>query len=91
MIAAGVTYIDYGSFDGYDENGVSTGEFSGNEFALTVGYMYAVPNSDLKLGANGKFISSKLETYSSIGGALDLAIYMTLKKSKSQLTLVALI
>ena len=30
---AGVTYINYGSFDGYDENGVSTGTFTGNEAA----------------------------------------------------------
>jgi len=89
IIAAGITYVDYGAFDGYDEHGNSTGEFSGNEFALTVGYMYAVPKSDLKIGANGKFISSKLETYSSIGGALDLAMLYEFKKSNSELTLVA--
>jgi len=89
LINAGVTYIDYGAFDGYDENGNSTGKFSGNEFALTIGYMYAVPNSDLKIGANGKFISSKLEAYSSIGGALDLAMLYDFKNSNSQLTLVA--
>jgi len=89
MIAVGVTYIDYGSFDGYNENGLSTGEFSGSEFALTVGYMYAIPKSDLKLGASGKFISSKLETYSSIGGALDVSMLYDFKKSKSQLTIVA--
>ena len=89
IIAAGITYVDYGSFNGFDENGVSTGEFSGNEFALTAGYMYAVPESDLKIGVNGKFISSKLETYSSIGGALDLALLYDFKKSNSQLTLVA--
>lgn len=89
MIAAGIKYIDYGSFNGFDENGVSSGEFSGNEFALTIGYMYAVPKSDLKLGVNGKFISSKLESYSSIGGALDLAMLYEFKKSNSELTLVA--
>jgi hypothetical protein len=89
VFSAGVTYIDYGDFNGFDENGVSTGSFSGNEFAVTVGYMYAVPKSDLKLGVNSKFISSKLETYSSLGGALDLALLYDFKKSNSQLTLVA--
>lgn len=51
--------------------------------------MYAVPNSDLKLGANGKFISSKLENYSSIGGAVDIAALYEFKESNSLLTLVA--
>jgi hypothetical protein len=89
LIAAGITYIDYGAFDGFDSNGLATGEFSGNEFALTVGYMYAVENSDLKLGVNTKFISSKLEAYTSIGGALDVSLLYDFKKSNSQLTLVA--
>lgn len=89
LFAAGITYVDYGEFKGYDNNGVSTGDFSGNEFAFTVGYKYNVPNSNLKLGANAKFISSKLETYSSIGGALDLAALYEFKESNSMLTLVA--
>ncbi|GAL72598.1 low affinity penicillin binding protein [Jejuia pallidilutea] len=36
----GITYINYGSFDGYDENGVSTGTFTGAETALSLGYAY---------------------------------------------------
>lgn len=69
----GMTYINYGSFDGYDENGVSTGTFTGNEAALSVGYAYNIPFTDFYLGANAKLITSKLEQYNSIGGALDLA------------------
>jgi len=30
----GITYVNYGSFDGYDENGNSTGTFTGNETAF---------------------------------------------------------
>ncbi len=89
LFSAGVTYIDYGSFDGFDENGLAIGEFTGNEFALTIGYMYAVKNSDLKIGTNIKFISSKLENYSSLGGAIDLSLLYNFKKSNSQLTIVA--
>ena len=35
---AGITYVNYGSFDGYDEAGNSTGTFTGNETALSFGY-----------------------------------------------------
>ncbi|MCB0446655.1 MAG: type IX secretion system protein PorQ [Gelidibacter sp.] len=70
----GMTYINYGTFDGYDENGISTGTFTGNEAALSFGYAYQIPFSDFYLGANGKIITSKLEQYNSIGGAVDVAM-----------------
>lgn len=70
----GMTYINYGKFDGYDEYGNSTGTFTGNEAALSFGYSYKVPEMNLYLGASGKLITSKLEQYNSVGGALDLGI-----------------
>ena len=70
----GMTYINYGSFDGYDLNGVSTGTFTGNEAALSVGYAKQLGRSDFYGGINVKLITSKLEQYNSIGGALDLGI-----------------
>ena len=70
----GMTYINYGSFDGYDQNGVSTGSFTGNEAALSVGYAKQLGRSDFYGGFNVKLITSKLEQYNSIGGALDLGI-----------------
>lgn len=74
---AGVNYINYGKFDGTDEFGNSTGSFSGNEVALSLGYAYNVPYTKLYLGANTKFISSKLESYTSFGAAADFgAIYV---------------
>ncbi len=71
---AGVTYINYGSFDGYDENGNSTGTFTGNEAALSFGYSFQIGFTDFYAGANVKLISSKLEQYSSFGGALDFGL-----------------
>lgn len=68
---AGINYVNYGSFDGYDENGNSTGTFTGNETALSFGYAFQIGFSDFYAGANIKLISSKLEQYSSLGGALD--------------------
>ena len=68
----GINYINYGKFEGYDENGQATSQFTGSETALSFGYAFNVPNSNLFLGANGKLISSTLESYNSIGGAIDL-------------------
>ncbi|MGO4821605.1 MULTISPECIES: type IX secretion system protein PorQ [unclassified Flavobacterium] len=68
----GVNYVNYGSFDGYDENGQSTASFSGSEMALSAGYAYNIPFTSVYLGANAKLISSSLESYNSIGGAVDV-------------------
>ena len=70
----GVTYVNYGSFDGYDENGNSTGSFTGNESAISIGYSVQLGFSDFYAGANLKLISSKLEQYSSFGGAIDFGL-----------------
>ncbi len=71
---AGITYINYGSFDGYDENGNSTGTFTGNEAALSMGYALQIGYSDFYFGANVKLITSKLEQYNSLGVAADLGL-----------------
>jgi hypothetical protein len=71
---AGITYINYGSFDGYDENGNSTGTFTGNEAALSIGYALQLGYSDFYFGTNVKFITSKLEQYNSLGIAADLGL-----------------
>jgi hypothetical protein len=71
---AGINYLNYGNFQGYDENGQPTSSFTGSETALSFGYSYNVPNTSLHLGANGKLISSTLETYNSFGGAIDVGI-----------------
>lgn len=71
---AGITYVNYGSFDGYDEDGNSTGSFSGNETALSMGYALQVGYSDFYFGGNMKLITSKLEQYTSLGAAVDLGL-----------------
>ena len=70
----GVTYINYGKFDGYDENGVSTGTFTGNEAAVSLGYARQIGYSDFYLGGNLKVITSQLEQYNSLGVALDAGL-----------------
>ncbi|WJJ95330.1 type IX secretion system protein PorQ [Algibacter luteus] len=71
---AGITYINYGDFDGYDEAGNSTGTFTGNETALSFGYATQIDYSDFYFGASVKLITSKLEQYNSFGAAADLGI-----------------
>ncbi len=69
---AGVNYVNYGKFEGYDEYGSATSTFTGSEMALSFGYSYNVPHSNFYFGANGKLISSNLESYTSFGAAADI-------------------
>lgn len=74
VLHAGVTYINYGSFDGYDELGNQTSSFSGGEVALSVGHARNIAFTNFHVGANLKLISSTLEQYSSFGAALDIGV-----------------
>nr|WP_315188065.1 type IX secretion system protein PorQ [uncultured Flavobacterium sp.] len=78
---AGVNYVNYGSFDGYDENGQSTASFSGSEIALSLGYAYTIPNTTLHIGTSAKLISSTLESYHSFGGAIDVGLFFIDEKN----------
>lgn len=69
---AGISYINYGTFEGRDELGNLTSDFTGSEAALSFGYAYNLPWTDMYVGANAKLISSTLESYNSWGAAVDL-------------------
>jgi hypothetical protein len=71
---AGVSYINYGSFEGRDELGNPTSDFTGSEAALSLGYAYNLPWTDVYMGVNAKLISSTLESYNSLGAAVDLGL-----------------
>ena len=68
----GVSYIDYGNFDGYDEQGNSTNSFTGKESAISVGYSTKINNLPVYFGANIKLITSTLEQYNSLGLSSDI-------------------
>jgi len=73
----GVNYVNYGSFEGYDEMGLKTSDFTGSEMALSFGYAYNIPWTPIYVGANVKLISSTLESYNSFGAAADFgALYI---------------
>lgn len=84
----GVNYINYGSFDGYDEDGNSTGSFTGNEAAISFGYATQLGYSDFYVGGNIKLITSKLEQYNSFGAALDAGLIYINEEIEFQATLV---
>jgi len=80
VIHAGVTYVNYGSFDGYDEQGNETNSFTGGEVALSFGHARNIAFTDFHIGGNIKFISSTLEQYSSFGIALDVGVMYVYKE-----------
>lgn len=89
MVHIGISYIDYGSFDGYDVGGSFTEKFSGSDVSVSFGYAYAIPKTNIQLGVNSKLISSKLEQYSSFGLAIDLGLMYTSPYSSFRAGLVA--
>ncbi len=74
VLHTGVTYMNYGKFDGYDEAGNPTNSFSGSEVAVSFGHARNIAFTNFYVGANLKLISSKLEEYSSLGGAVDIGV-----------------
>ena len=89
VIHTGVTYINYGSFAGYDAQGQPTNTFSGGELAVSVGHAKNIPYTNWYLGGNLKFISSTLEQYNSSGIALDIGVLYRNETQGLNLGLVA--
>ena len=89
VIHAGVTYVNYGSFDGFDEQGNPTDSFSGGDVAVSFGHARNIAFTDFHVGGNIKFISSKLEQYSSFGIALDVAVMYVYEPWDLHVTAVA--
>lgn len=66
-------YVDYGNFRGFDENDNYTGDFSAKDAAISLGYARRISDF-FTVGASAKFISSRIESYSSNGLAADFGI-----------------
>ena len=68
--AAGITYLNYGTFNESDESGNITGSFKAAEYALSLIWSRSV-DSVFSFGVNLKPVLSHLERYTSFGMALD--------------------
>ena len=71
----GLSYINYGNFEGYNEIGDPTNDFTGNEAALSVGYANKFKDIPIYYGVNVKIVTSKFEQYNSLGLASDIGFY----------------
>ncbi len=72
--AAGIHYVNYGTFDRTDELGQSLGTFRASEYALNLFYSRSIIDTFLTAGVNLKPLYSSLENYSSLGIAMDAGI-----------------
>ncbi len=85
--AAGIHYIDYGTFTGMDEVGNPTSNFTAKDFAINL--IYAQPlNEMFTIGATLKPIYSVYERYSSFAIAADIGAHF---QSKSKLFSMGLV
>lgn len=69
--AAGLVYLNYGSFTEADASGVITGKFNASEYAFSIIYSREI-DSLFTVGVNFKPVLSYLEKYSSFGFAFDI-------------------
>jgi hypothetical protein len=69
--AAGLTYLNYGSFTETDVTGIITGTFRASEYAFSIMYSREI-DSSFSVGVNLKPVLSYLERYSSFGFAVDI-------------------
>lgn len=65
-------FNNYGRFDGYDEEEISTGKFSAADYSITVGWGMWL-DSNFSFGANFKPVFSHYESYSALAVAFDVA------------------
>jgi len=72
--AAGMHYVNYGTFDRTDELGQSQGTFRASEYAMNLVYSRSILDTLLTAGVNLKPIFSSLEQYTSLGIALDIGV-----------------
>jgi hypothetical protein len=81
VFSAGLQYLDYGKFQRADEIGNTDGTFSANEMSFNIAYARSILDSNFTVGATLKTIYSHLDSYTSVGSAVDLgATYAKPKK-----------
>lgn len=77
--AGGVRFVDYGSFDGYDEVGNSTGTFTAKDIAIVLGYSRMLYDG-LSVGVDLKPIISAYEDYNSFALSVDVSASYIIEK-----------
>jgi len=83
----GLSYLDYGDFQGFDAAGNPTQSFQAREYVVNVGTSHRV--GVFKLGANLKFAHSLIETFSSSALLVDLGGVFNPKNDHWTISIVA--
>ncbi len=83
----GLQYLNNGHFDATDEIGNVTGDFKAAEYAFTVGAGRRLYER-VSVGANLRFITSQLESYTATGIATDLGAMFHDTASRVNISLV---
>lgn len=73
VLALGVTYFDYGSFDRANEYGQKQGEFGASDVLVSVSGARIV-RKDLSAGATLKYLNSTIDSYTASALAVDLGM-----------------
>lgn len=68
-----LTFVNYGTVNGYDNNGEFTNELSLSDFTVGLSVGYSV-NDDISVGVTGKYISESVEDYKGTAMAADFGI-----------------
>jgi len=71
--SVGMRYVDYGHFDGYDAQGLSTGSFSVKDLCLEGAIGYPL-NDQWNIGAQTKFLYTSYESYSAFAMGVDVGL-----------------
>jgi len=72
-MATSITFVNYGTIEGYDLSGAATGELSAYDLAGGVSLGYFV-RDDLAIGVTAKYINQRLDVYTASAFALDLGL-----------------
>ena len=73
-IHGSIKYLNYGTLIEADENGNETGTFKASDVAVSVGYAFNLPWTNVFMGFNGKLINSTISNFTSSGIAADIAV-----------------
>jgi hypothetical protein len=88
-IHGNISYLNYGTLIGADEQGNETGNFSASDLAFSIGYARNLPWTNLFFGANVRLINSSISNFTSYGITADLGILYYSPYKLYSFTLVA--
>lgn len=73
-IHGSIKYLNYGTLIEADVDGNETGTFKASDIALSIGYAFNLPWTNIYMGFNAKLINSTISNFTSNGIAADVGI-----------------